>query len=333
MATIDIKFIAAKAGVSPATVSRVLNRTKKVSPELEKRVLEVVERYQYLPNLNARSLVHRRTKLIGIVAPKVSGAFHAALITEIEKSVNQFGYDVIVSNISGDPAQELKSFQTMRERQVDGVILLHENTPAEMERIRKYFWAPIVLASVRTESDDDYSVTIDDETAARDAVQYLISLCHRRISGVFSESYSGGTLRRRGFQSALAEAGLSPELDLTVDCTIDGGVDAADQVLRAGNTATAVFFMSDETAIGAIRRFKDAGVRIPEDLSIFSFDDIPYSDYVTPRLSTVRQPVAMIGKRAAEVLLKLVQNEKPAVKQVFIPHSVIIRDSCSLPRG
>ena len=88
MATIDIKFIAAKAGVSPATVSRVLNRTKKVSPELEKRVLEVVERYQYLPNLNARSLVHRRTKLIGIIAPKVSGAFHAALITEIEKSVN-----------------------------------------------------------------------------------------------------------------------------------------------------------------------------------------------------------------------------------------------------
>ena len=240
MATIDIKFIAAKAGVSPATVSRVLNRTKRVSAELEERVLEVVERYQYLPNLNARSLVHRRTKLIGIVAPKVSGSFHAALITEIEKSVDQYGYDVIVSNISGDPDQELKSFQTMRERQVDGVILLHENTVSEMERIRKYFGGPIVLASVRTESDGDYTVTVDDETASKEATAHLISLGHRRIAGVFSESYSGGTLRRRGFQSALAEAGLVPDLELTADCTIEGGVAAAEKLLQSDCPVTAV---------------------------------------------------------------------------------------------
>ena len=156
MAAIDIRFIALKAGVSPATVSRVMNGTKKVSPELAARVLETVDRYQYSPNLNARSLVHHRTKLIGIVTPNVSSSFHAALISEIEKALELAGYAVIVSNFSGDPDQEFRTFRMMRERVTDGVILLHENTEAEFMPIRQSFHAPIVLASVQTESDADY---------------------------------------------------------------------------------------------------------------------------------------------------------------------------------
>lgn len=328
MAAIDIRFIALKAGVSPATVSRVMNGTKKVSPELAARVLETVDRYQYSPNLNARSLVHHRTKLIGIVTPNVSGSFHAALISEIEKALELAGYAVIVSNFSGDPDQEFRTFRMMRERVTDGVILLHENTEAEFIPIRQSFHAPIVLASVQTESDADYSVSIDDERAAYDAARVIIENGHRRIAGVFSASYSAGTLRKRGFRRALSEAGLGPVLEITASCTLAGGIEAAETIGRSASAPTAVFFMSDEAAIGAIRKFRDLGIRVPDDLSIVSFDDIPYSDFVTPRLTTVRQPIQRIGSAAAELLLRRIQGEEGMERKVYLPHSLTIRESC-----
>lgn len=329
MTKIDIKFIANQAGVSPATVSRVLNGSKYVRPELAERVMAVVEKYQYSPNLTARSLVSHKSRLIGIVTPKVSTSFHAELISEIEKSTDGYGYDVIVSNISGCFAQEEKTFQMMRERQVDGVILLHENTAEEMTRLETMFPGPIVLASVRCETADEWSVTIDDYQAAHDATRAILDAGHRAVSGVFSDSYSGGTLRRAGFLAALQEAGLEPVSVLHSDCTVVGGESAA-RTIFANDSAphpTAIFFVSDEMAIGALRALRELGRSLPDDVSVVGFDDIEMSGYVTPRLTTIHQPIAQIGQRATQLLMQLLNGETPELRQVVLPHSVVYRDS------
>ena len=208
MDKIDIRFIASQAQVSPATVSRVLNKTKTVSPELRTRVLNTIEKYDYRPNQVARGLINHKTRLIGIVTPKVSNAFHAELISQIEAEADRAHYNVIISNILGNFENEKKTFRIMKDRQVDGIILLHENTPDEMRELEEIVDFPIVLASVRVKDSLLPTVAIDDERAAFEAARYLCQLGHVRIAGVFSDSYSTGTLRRKGFLEGLQSWGI-----------------------------------------------------------------------------------------------------------------------------
>lgn len=333
MGKVDIKFIAAQAQVSPATVSRVLNKTKTVSPELRSRVISAIEKYDYRPNEMARGLIFRKSKLIGIVTPKVSNAFHAELISQIEARADQAHYDVIISNIFNSFENEKKSFRIMRDRQVDGIILLHENTPNEMRELQDIADMPIVLASVRVRDSTLPTVSIDDERAAFEATRYLTQLGHTRIAGVFSYSYSTGDLRKKGFLDCLRsqEIELDPSAVYTTECTFNGGIAIAEIILKSPERPTAIFFVSDEMAIGAINYFQDHGIRVPDDISVFSFDDIELSSYVRPRLSTIHQPVPEIGQKATEMLLSLIEEKPMTQQQLLLPHHVIVRDSCSNP--
>ena len=184
MDKIDIRFIASQAQVSPATVSRVLNKTKTVSPELRTRVLNTIEKYDYRPNQVARGLINHKTRLIGIVTPKVSNAFHAELISQIEAEADRAHYNVIISNI-WEILKMKKTFRIMKDRQVDGIILLHENTPDEMRELEEIRRFSNRSGECSVKDSLLPTVAIDDERAAFEAARYLCQLGHVRIA-VFS---------------------------------------------------------------------------------------------------------------------------------------------------
>lgn len=325
---IDIRFIAAKAGVSPATVSRVLNNTKPVSTMLQKRVMEQVDRYGYRPNLIARGLIINKSDLIGVVTPSVSGPFHAKLISGIESIADQNGYNVIVSNVSTEFEKEKACFEVLRERRVDGILLLHEGTAEQMEILQQIAKLPIVLGSANVEGCGLCSAGIDDERAAYDITAYLTRMGHRKIGGIFNNCYSLGVLRKAGFCNALRDSNLHPvdQWMRSGECTISEGESLAGEIFSGRETPTALFCVSDELAVGAVSFLMEHGYRVPRDVSVVGFDDIELANVFRPKLTTVHQPIEEIGRAAAEILIRLIETkEKP--ESVILPYRVVIRAS------
>lgn len=333
---VDIKFIAKKAGVSPSTVSRVLNGTKPVSEELRQRVMHEVNRYNYRPNFLARGLILKKSDLIGVIAPNVSDIFHSKIISGIEASANEYGHNVIVSNIYTDLQKQKRSFEIMQERRVDGIILLHENSPQQMEEMLSLVEVPLLLASVNIPGTHLPTVGIDDEQAAYDAVSYLIRLGHKRIGGIFVEdSYTLNVLRRRGYQRAMEESGLPVDEGYvaTTSYSMEQGEAATEQLFRNPLPPTAIFCVSDELALGAANYLLDRGYRLPEDVSIIGFDDINLASVLRPKLCTIHQPIEEIGCRAAKALISLIRGEPLSSRHIIFPHRLIVRESCCPPKG
>lgn len=325
---VDIKFIAKKAGVSPATVSRVVNRTKKVSPELKKRVMAEIEKYDYHANAMARGLILKKSNLIGVMSPSVSNYFHATIISAIEKQANLLGYNVIIVNVSVDFERQKKGFSSICERQVDGIILLHENTAEEINTLISGNSIPMVLASINVPNCQLPAVGIDDMEASYCAVKHLISLGHRKISGIFGNCFSLEVLRKNGFDKALAEANITECHCVWTGTTIEAGSKATEEIFSQPNPPTALFCVSDEIAIGAIDKLIDLGYKVPEDISVIGFDDIQLSEFSRPRLTTIHQPINTIGKKSCEMLMKLIKKEEIENSKIILPYQLVIRESC-----
>lgn len=329
---IDIKFIAKMAGVSPATVSRVVNHTKPVSEELNRRVLDAIEKYNYRPNSMARGLILKRSRLIGVMVPNVSNFFHARLVSAVEQYAASQGYSVILVNLHNDFAHQKRHFLTLYEHQADGILLLHENSIEELCALLSLADIPLVLASAHIPANTFASVAIDDEQAAFDAVSCLTALGHRRIAGIFNDCYSLGTLRKRGYERAMKKAGLTPDDSLMIygGLTIEDGMAGTERLFREQEPPTAVFCVSDELAVGAENWLSDHGLGVPEDVSVVGFDDISLASSVRPKLTTIRQPIEEIGKRAAEILIAAIEGKEDTActpRQILLPHSLIVRDS------
>lgn len=327
---VDIKFIAKKAGVSIATVSRVLNNTKKVSEPVRQKVLQTVQQYNYRPNTLARGLILNQTNLVGVVLPNVSDLYHARLLSSIEQCAEQYNYNVIVSNVYADFEKEKRSFEVFAERRVDGIVLLHENTPEEMQHLAALAEVPLVLANVNVPGCTLPSVAIDDVRAAFDAVSYLVRIGHTKIAGIFGTGHSLGTLRKQGYLQALQNAGITPNAHWVLDgaeCSIKGGAVAVQALARTNELPTAIFCVADEIAIGAMDHLHKLGYEVPRDISVFGFDNISIAGIVRPRLSTVNQPVEEIGARAMKLLAALMRKTD-CTTQIVLEHSLVLRDSC-----
>lgn len=329
---IDIKFIAKMADVSPATVSRVVNCSKPVSEELRLRVLEAIEKYGYRPNSMARGLILKKSCLIGVMVPNVSNYFHARLVSAIEQYADSLGYSVILVNLHNDFAHQKKHFLTLYDHQVDGILLLHENSIEELCSLLSLADIPIVLASAHVPASALVNVAIDDEKAAYDAVSYLIGLGHRRIGGIFNDCYSLGTLRRRGYERALKEAGVRPDEGITAmgGLSIEEGMRCTGELFSNPLPPTAVFCVSDELAVGAVNWLTDHNYRVPGDVSVVGFDDISLASCVRPRLTTIRQPIEEIGTKAAGILLSMIEGNAAAGsanRRILLPHTLVIRES------
>jgi LacI family transcriptional regulator len=309
-----IREIAREAGVSVATVSRVLNGTKYVSEDLKQKVLACIEKENYVANHVARSMVLKRTFNCGLIIPEVSELYHQMVFTQAERVLEEAGYKTLVCRVKDSLSSEKIYLDLLLESRVDGIILMHETSNPQVYEHLKKSQMPIVLAGIDIPGLPFPQVRIDDYKASYDGTQYLISRKKQHIALISGGGYSVGDKRVKGYKKALEEVNLNFEECMieTGSYTVESGKQAMHRLLEKGKTIDSVFVLSDEMAIGAIRAILDAGHRIPDDIAVLGFDGITLSSYTNPTLASVRQPIEEIGVQAAEILLSLMKGEEVA---------------------
>ncbi|MDO5425617.1 MAG: LacI family DNA-binding transcriptional regulator [Eubacteriales bacterium] len=327
---ITIKEIADDAQVSISTVSRVLNGSKAVSEELRTRVLQSVEKYHYRPNAAARSLVTRSTDLVAVMVADLSNPTMTEQLKQINDACMQHGKVMLVCDYSFDNEKAILLLDKMLEHNIDGLIFQGVwLTDPILEKLRE-FQCPVVLGAqgTPTETCEFTTVTVDSYQAARDVANFLISEGHRRIAyiGGNSDDYTNGYLRLKGIRDALESAGLElPESYVYQESfTTDAGIRGMKQIYENNlKLPTAVIAGSDIVGIGVIRYLKSQGMRVPDDMSVFGFDD-SVSEFFDPSLSTVR------SAKQGEIFYDALFGEQSMKKEkewIYIPHQLVRRSS------
>lgn len=330
-----IKDVSRLANVSTATVSRVLNGGVSVSEAKRVAVLEAVHRLGYEPNAFARSLVTNRSGAIGVIVSEVSSGVYGAFVQGIESVVEAQGMHMIVSSGHGQAKREAQAFEFLRQRRTDALILqLDATSDAEL---RAWFdeGVPIVAMGRCIPSHDDRCIRLDNLAGGYLATRHLLDRGHRRIAHISGRMSSRDSIDRLdGYRRALQDAGLPFDADLVVpgDFVEEGGRDAMQRLLEREDGLTAVFAANDQSAAGALFALRDAGLRVPEDVSLVGFDDTLLAHYLYPALTTVRQPLVEMGQAAAWLALaSLGEDVRREVTKRFDP-VLVERDSVTVPK-
>lgn len=325
-----LKEIAAHLGLSPASVSMVLNDVplaRAMTPATRKRILEAARDFNYRPNLLARSLSKRETRTIGVIVPEATDGYYTRVMRGIEEALLDAGYLYLtVSHLSREDL--LREYPLLlRQRAVDGMLFL--NT-----RIAEPTGMPMATISYNSDEPNTTSVTVDQRVGTRMQIEHLATLGHRRILMMRGQSTCLESGERwRLLLKAAKSSGIEvrPELSLEMDhhqLTPELAYDRVRAVLRAGHRFTAVCAFNDTSAIGAMRALADAGIACPHDVSIIGFDDISLAGFITPRLTTIRQPLEAMGRRAAEALIARIREpEATHATKITLPPELVVRES------
>ncbi len=332
---LTIKDIAEMAGVSIATVSRVLNNSKPVSEEVRKRVEKVLEETNFRPNAWARSLIQNKTNLIGVIIPQIN-TFSAKLIDGIEDIASQNGYNIILSNTRLNREQELKAIDILIEKQVDGLIFSAVNITAEnVEKIYQSKIPAVVVGQKVSEYNLPW-VDVDNYSSIVELVQYLIRCGHKKLAMIHGPLYdmSAGYTRYKAFIDEVERHQIPKEDVILVESnfSMQDGYYAMEKILKNRSLPTAVISASDEIAIGAKKCLEDRGFIIPDDMSIVGFDDIDLAQITRPKLTTVRVDFFEMGSIAMKTLLRLLSDEKEVSLEHYVDYRLIIRDSVKMIR-
>lgn len=328
---ITIREVASRAGVSVATVSRVFNDTAPVSATTRRRVFDAASALRYVPNLAARSLITRRTHTLGILIPDLHGEFFSEIMRGIDQVANQHGYHLLVTNSHGDRDAAEIATRNMRGR-VDGLILMAPEMDGDFLARVVPDHIPVIMINSSVDMVGRDSLRVNNFQGAYDMVGHLIAHGHTRIALLKgSDSNNDARERARGYRSALTDAGLdaSLELELAGDFTESAGFAGALRLLSLENPPTAIFASNDSMAIGALSALRQRGVRVPDDVAVAGFDDIPIAAYLTPTLTSVRVRISDLGARACDQLLHALkhENQHEPINEV-IPTELIPRQSC-----
>lgn len=328
---VTIYDVAREAGVSMATVSRVVNGNQNVKPATRKKVLDTIESLGYRPNAVARGLASKKTTTIGVVIPDISSSFFAEVVRGIEDIAAMYHYNIILSNSDNNVEKELSLINTLFEKQVDGLLFMGGEVTKEHSNIFKTSPVPVVLAATKDSNNLFPSVDIDHAQASEDAVNAFIEAGHKRIaliSGPLTDPLAG-LARYEGYKNALEKAKitLDDELIRIGDYKYESGMEAMEYFLNLEDKPTAVFAVSDEMAVGAIHMIQDVGLKVPNDIQVRGFDNIPISSMVRPLLSTVAQPQYDIGAVATRFLTKHINDEPIDDQIVILQHQLIDRES------
>jgi LacI family transcriptional regulator len=329
--TVTIYDVAREAGVSMATVSRVVNNNPNVKPQTRKKVFEAIERLGYRPNAVARGLASKKTTTVGVVIPDISNQIFAEVARGIEDIANMYHYNIILCNADKRKEKEIRVINTLLEKQVDGLLFMGGTVTEEHIQAFRTASVPIVLCATTDELASIPSVDINHEDAAFDAVNNLIQNGHKHIAMISGtlQDQSNGFARYQGYKRALESAGLTVDEDYVRigNYRYESGVDAMKYFLELSKRPTAVFAATDEMAIGAIHAIQDAGLKVPEDISVISVDNIRMASMVRPQLTTVAQPMYDIGAVSMRLLTKLMKKETVEQSRVILPHEIIQRQS------
>src|SRR3989440_5792093 len=297
---VTLKQLAARAQVHPSSVSRVANHdpSLRIAPQTRQRIEALLRETEYRPNGVARGLKLSQSFVLAVVIPDVTNPFFAALFRGIEDGASPRGYNVLLCNTDGSPQRQRSHLQSLNARRVDGVILASSFLGDATVRWLRQQRIPYVLVNRYSDEAHDPFVGSDDLVGGRIATAHLADLGHRRIGHLAGKAtVSTGVLRRRGYLAALTERGLRTDPRLVVESgyTEEGGARAAEQLLALDDRPTAIFAVTHMTAVGALRVARRRGLRIPEDLAIVGFNDIPLASRLVPSLTTGHVPIHEFG--------------------------------------
>jgi LacI family transcriptional regulator len=328
-----IKDVAQRAGVSSTTVSYVLNNTRFVSPETEARVRAAIKDLSYQPDYIARSLRAKRTLTVGMIVSDITNPFYADVVRGAEDFFSDKSYSLILCNTDESPEIELDSLQMLRNKNVDGLIIVASGKNTDQLYDTNDAGIPIVLADRRLPGNRLDTVVVDDVKGTYHAVHHLLEHGHRRIGAIMPLGGLSTTEdRRHGYEMALREFGLIPDPALTINgnSTIEGGASAAHALLDLQAAPTAIFSANNLMSVGLYLALKQRNLHCPKDVAIAGFDDMIWFSVFSPSLTTVFQPSYDLGKRAAELLCQRISGEHSSVSPSFIELSshLIIRESC-----
>lgn len=330
---ITITGVARRAGVSIATVSRVINNVpSQVSAATRRRVLRVIRQLDFRPNALARSLHQKRTHTIGLIIPDISNAYYAEIARGIEDAISRQGYTLFTCNTDRKVENISHYVASLREKQVDGIILGGGGTLGGQR------FAALQESGVRTVLIGRYGVSlpairVDNVKGAREAANHLLALGHRRIAVLAGPPSSTTTADRlAGYRKALAEfrLGLPARWCLHGDLRPESGSRAAKALLASRTRPTAILAINDQMAIGAMRALAEQGIHVPGQVSVVGFDDIALASFVTPALTTMALPLYRMGVAAGEMILKGLSGAEQPPEVWFTP-TLLVRESSAEP--
>ena len=328
---VTIHDVAARAGVSVATVSRVLNRKDLVREDTTREVLAAAKSLRYVPNIAARSLSIRRTNTIGIVLPDVHGEFFSEVIRGIDVDARGEGYHILVSGSHSDSNEMLAVIEAMRGR-VDGLIVMAPDIPAPALREQLAIDMPLVLLNAADEEHD--GITIDNYGGARSMMQHLASLGHQQIAFVKGPASNADARERlRGYRHAMRAISNSVICELDGDFTEKSGHDAGLKAATMDPRPTAIFAANDSMAVGVLSAMAERGIAVPDQMSVVGFDDIPIAHYVAPPLTTIRVDIAEVGRRSFALICDSIRDNSRPKRQECIDTTLVERKSSAPPQS
>ena len=324
--TVTIYDVAREARVSMPTVSRVVNGNQNVKPETRNKVNEVIKKLNYRPNAVARGLASKRTTTVGVIIPDISNVYYSQLARGLEDIATMYKYHSIISNSDNDPEKEKEIFNNLLSKQVDGIIFLGGTISEEIKDLINQSSVPVVVSGTNGKDDHIASVNIDFKQAAEEATQHMIEKGAKKfalVGGDYSKKAQDDVLQ--GLTKVLNQHHL--ELDEALHFS---GKESYKEGIKAfeklqNNMPDAILSISDEQAIGILHSALDAGVNVPEDLQILSFNNTRLVEMVRPQLSSVIQPLYDIGAVGMRLLTKYMNEEDIEEPNVILPHRIEYR--------
>jgi LacI family transcriptional regulator len=313
---VTIEMVAREAGVSPSTISRILNGTAVVSEAKKQAVEAAIAKLEFVPNPIARGLAGGRSMSIGVITQAIDSPFYGAALRGIEDALDPLGYSPLFVSGHWNAFAESRCIDILLSRRVDGIIVLTGRLSdtalrASAKRI------PVVVTGRSLKASNLFSLNFDNQRGAILATEHLIALGHRRIAFIAGDADHPDAIQRfRGYQAALlsAKVAFRPELVVTGRYDEASGLDAVTSLTAVGQKFTAVFAANDQMAIGAAHGLQMRSLRVPQDISLVGFDDLPSSNFALPPLTTVRQPAYEMGALAARSILDLLSGIKPSMQ-------------------
>lgn len=308
-----LEMVAKRAGVSPSTVSRILNGTAVVSEAKRAAVVDATKALGFVPNPLARGLAGGRTFSIGVVTQAIDSPFYGAALRGIEDELDPKGYSPLFMSAHWDPVAEARCLELLQARRVDGIVVLMPRlSDASLQACAQAL--PVVVTGRALRDTQLFSLHFDNFTGALRATEHLLALGHTRIAFITGdEEHPDASERHRGYRAALQAAGVAFDLRLVVPGRYHeiSGLEAVNHLVLNKHPFTAIFAANDQMAVGAALGLFQHGLRVPEDVSLVGFDDLPTSVYATPPLSTIHQPAYELGRLAAASVLQLIAGTQP----------------------
>lgn len=332
-----IRDVAKRAGVAPTTVSRVVNNSGYVGKETRERVEATIAEMGYVPNTLARSLRFKKTNTLALVLPDVTNPFWTTVARGVEDAASDRGFNVILCNTDESETEQAKYLTVLLQKQIDGILLAPARSTDEPVTAIQKQGVPVVVLDRRVPGNQVDMVRGDSVKGAYRLVRLLLTLGHQRIAMLGGpQDVSTALDRVAGYRQALVETGLDADGSLIYygEFTQASGYEMTQQALTATPRPTALFAANNFIAIGSLRALRDAGLRVPEDMTLVSFDDLPPAFVIDPFLTVAAQPAYEMGHQATELLLARLSGQAPKeYQEIVLPTETIVRRSSGPPPG